>query len=192
MSPRRASTTAVLPSYLGVVGTLHAGDGSALRVIERDTQLVGGHGRQPAVHDGYIRVVSWLPEQASRPEAVLFDTFSDVSRFFSQYRYSSRAQLDISSDARGFFIKVTIRSRGLLRKLTCLSWVSVSLKYVRAGKRDKSTEVTGLCSSSPSSRSRVNRSMPQVLATPLQKMLRTSSTEMMPKPSVPDAVKVTV
>lgn len=101
------------------------------------------------------------------------------------------AQLDISSDARGFFIKVTIRSRGLLRKLTCLSWVSVSLKYVRAGKRDKSTEVTGLCSS-PSSRSRVNRSMPQVLATPLQKMLRTSSTEMMPKPSVPDAVKVTV
>lgn len=170
MSPRRASTTAVLPSYLDVVGTLHAGDGSALRVIERDTQLVGGHGRQPAVHDGCIRVVSWLPEQASRPEAVLFDTFSD---------------------ARGFFIKVTIRSRGLLRKLTCLSWVSVSLKYVRAGKRDKSTEVTGLCSS-PSSRSRVNRSMPQVLATPLQKMLRTGSTEMMPKPSVPDAVKVTV
>lgn len=191
MSPRRASTTAVLPSYLDVVGTLHAGDGSALRVIERDTQLVGRHGRQPAVHDGCIRVVSWLPEQPSRPEAVLFGTFSDVSRFFSQYRYSSRAQLDISSDARGFFIKVTIRSRGLLRKLTCLSWVSVSLKYVRAGKRDKSTEVTGLCSS-PSSRSRVKRSMPQVLATPLQKMLRTSSTEMMPKPSVPDAVKVTV
>ena len=191
MSPRRASTTASLPSYLDVVGTLHAGDGSALRVIERDTQLVGRHGRQPAVHDGCIRVVSWLLEQPSRPEAVLFGTFSDVSRFFSQYRYSSRAQLDISSDARGFFIKVTIRSRGLLRKLTCLSWVSVSLKYVRAGKRDKSTEVTGLCSS-PSSRSRVNRSMPQVLATPLQKMLRTSSTEMMPKPSVPDAVKVTV
>lgn len=191
MSPRHASTTAALPSYLDVVGTLHAGDGSALRVIERDTQLVGRHGRQPAVHDGCIRVVSWLPEQPSRPEAVLFGTFSDVSRFFSQYRYSSRAQLDISSDARGFFIKVTIRSRGLLRKLTCLSWVSVSLKYVRAGKRDKSTEVTGLCSS-PSSRSRVNRSMPQVLATPLQKMLRTSSTEMMPKPSVPDAVKVTV
>ena len=41
MSPRRASTTAVLPSYLDVVGTLHVGDGSALRVIERDTQLVG-------------------------------------------------------------------------------------------------------------------------------------------------------
>ena len=41
MSPRRASTTAVLPSYLDVVGTLHAGDGSALRVIERDTQLDG-------------------------------------------------------------------------------------------------------------------------------------------------------
>lgn len=191
MSPRRASTTAVLPSYLDVVGTLHAGDGSVLRVIERDTQLVGGHGRQPAVHDGCIRVVSWLPEQASRPEAVLFDTFSDVSRFFLQYRYSSRRNWTYPAMPGAFFIKVTIRSRGLLRKLTCLSWVSVSLKYVRAGKRDKSTEVTGLCSS-PSSRSRVNRSMPQVLATPLQKMLRTSSTEMMPKPSVPDAVKVTV
>lgn len=191
MSPRRASTTAALPSYLDVVGTLHAGDGSALRVIERDTQLVGG-GMDAAGRSRWLHPRRKLVAGAGQPSrGGVVRHIQQCQPVFLTVQIFQPVQLDISSDARGFFIKVTIRSRGLLRKLTCLSWVSVSLKYVRAGKRDKSTEVTGLCSS-PSSRSRVNRSMPQVLATPLQKMLRTSSTEMMPKPSVPDAVKVTV